>query len=82
MNLLPDFYISLLEHLWALIYTRPFKLLQFTSSGHTEVRVNAIMITSTVIVVLFSTMVSMLYLIIILNSLHSPAQNMTLIPWV
>ncbi|KAG0516938.1 hypothetical protein BDA96_09G045400 [Sorghum bicolor] len=30
---------------------------KFTSSGHTEVRVNAIMITSTVIVVLFSTMV-------------------------
>jgi len=30
---------------------------KFTASGHTEVRVNAIMITSTVIVVLFSTMV-------------------------
>lgn len=30
---------------------------KFTASGHTELRINAIMITSTVIVVLFSTMV-------------------------
>ncbi|GJM94600.1 hypothetical protein PR202_ga11262 [Eleusine coracana subsp. coracana] len=34
-----------------------YMLSMFTASGHTEVRVNAIMITSTVIVVLFSTMV-------------------------
>ncbi|AQK42142.1 Sodium/hydrogen exchanger [Zea mays] len=49
--------IALAYNKEALLYNRPCKILQFTASGHTEVRVNAIMITSTVIVVLFSTMV-------------------------
>jgi hypothetical protein len=44
--------------------------LQFTASGHTEVRVNAIMITSTVIVVLVSTMVRLLCFIIIFINVH------------
>ncbi|KAJ1261613.1 hypothetical protein BS78_09G043800 [Paspalum vaginatum] len=45
---------------------------KFTASGHTEVRVNAIMITSTVIVVLFSTMVFGLLTKPLLNLLIPP----------
>ncbi|XP_052155896.1 sodium/hydrogen exchanger 1-like [Oryza glaberrima] len=45
---------------------------KFTASGHTELRINAIMITSTVIVVLFSTMVFGFFTKPLLNLLIPP----------
>lgn len=42
---------------WYCLMKPDFKHLQFTRSGHTQQPVNAIMITSTITVVLFSTMV-------------------------
>ncbi|TVU17837.1 hypothetical protein EJB05_33897 [Eragrostis curvula] len=51
---------------------------KFTASGHTAVRVNAIMITSTVIVVLFSTMVFGLLTKPLLSLLIPPRPGLTM----
>lgn len=48
--------------------------MQFTRSGHTQIRANAIMITSTITVVLFSTLVNLN-----LDFMHTCSHSKTLV---